>query len=47
MSLVGTVMKAINRRGDPVVIKKMLVERITEIKNTGKFVAPKGLESEE
>ena len=30
MSLVGKVMKAVNRRGDPVVIKKMLEDEIVK-----------------
>lgn len=30
MSLVGKVMKAVNRRGDPVVIKKLLEEGISQ-----------------
>ena len=30
MSLVGKVMKSVNRRGDPVVIKKMLEDEIAK-----------------
>ena len=35
MSLVGKVMKSVNRRGDPVVIKKLLEEGIAERQRTG------------
>lgn len=35
MSLVGRVMKAVNRRGDPVVIKKLLETELAEKKSTG------------
>ena len=39
MSLVGRVMKAINRRGDPVVIKKLLEDEIAS-KSAGGWTAP-------
>ena len=35
MSLVGKVMKSVNRRGDPVAIKKLLVEGIAQRKSGG------------
>mmetsp|Transcript_10640 Transcript_10640/g.13163 ORF Transcript_10640/g.13163 Transcript_10640/m.13163 type:complete len:185 (+) Transcript_10640:1183-1737(+) len=40
MSLVGQVMKGVNRRGDPVVIKKLLEEGIAKM--GGVYTAPKG-----
>ena len=39
MSLVGKVMKSVNRRGDPVVIKKLLNEGIAQRKSGG-YVPP-------
>ncbi len=35
MSLVGKVMKSVNRRGDPVAIKKLIVEGIAQRKSGG------------
>lgn len=31
MSLVGKVMEAVNRRGDPVVIKSLIHEKLTQV----------------
>ena len=36
MSLVGKVMRDVNRTGDPVLIKKLLVESIAELKTAKK-----------
>jgi len=40
MAIVGQVMKAVNRRGDPVIIKKLISEAIEQRKNAGGFTAP-------
>lgn len=42
MSLVGQVMKAVNRRGDPVVIKTLLTEQITSKKAGSSYTRPVG-----
>ena len=40
MALVGRVMKAVNRRGDPVVIKQLLTEQFTEKRRSGTWQQP-------
>lgn len=40
MALVGQVMRQVNRKGDPVAIKKLLEDEIAAKKNSGSFKAP-------
>lgn len=40
MAIVGQVMKAVNRRGDPVIIKKLISEAIEQGQSAGGFTAP-------
>ena len=46
-ALVGKTMKTINRQGDPIAIKKLLLESIAEKKRTGGFTPKKDAENVE
>ena len=46
MALVGQVMRHVNRKGDPVAIKKLLEDEIQSRKSSGNYTAPKDEPSE-